>query len=219
MPARARAQPVGRAAPLQVAQRLAGSRGAIPRQFGECLAQHVRAVAGDRERLQPVDAQLAPRCADAAPEGRYEGRRLQECQKLRLPGSRMPEYMVERVGGCLGMHRDHRRPRQHQFRSGGEERLPYRAGGHAGFQEIDRRPACVELRNLAEHADELIARGIVPTALFPGLRNLSQHHLERPPGPVGRQVAGGGIRTVAVILECGCQRAKQGTGVFGPDKR
>ena len=162
---------------------------------------------------------LAPRRADAAPEGRYEGRRLQEGQKLRLPGSRMAEYMVERVGGCLGMHRDHRRPRQHQLRGGGEERLPYRAGGHAAFQEIDRRPACVELRNLAERADEPVARRVVPTALFPGLRNLSQHRLERPPGPVGRQVAGGGIRAVAVILECGCQRAKQGSGVFGPDKR
>ena len=86
-------------------------------------------------------------------------------------------------------------------------------------QEVDHRPARVELRDLAERADEFIACGVVSTALFPGLRDLSKHRLELPPGPIGRQVAGDGIRVVAVVLErCG-EGAKHGSCVFGSDDR
>ena len=87
------------------------------------------------------------------------------------------------------------------------------------FQEVDHRPARVELRDLAERADEFIACGVVPTALFPGLRDLSKHRLELPPSSIGRQVASGRIRIVAVILErCG-EGAKHGRRVLGSDDR
>ena len=189
------------------------------RQLGECVAQRFRAVAGDRERFQLVDAQIGPRVANATPEGRHEGRRLQERQKLRCFGPRVPERIVKRVGGCLSMHRDHRRPSQHHLRGGGEEPLPYRVGGHAVLQEVDDRPARVELRDLAKRAHEFVACGVVPTALLPGLRDLSKHRLELAPGSIGRQVASGGIRSAAVILErCG-EGAKHGRRVLGSDDR
>ena len=189
------------------------------RQLGECVAQRFRAVAGDRERFQLVDAQIGPRVANAAPEGRHECRRLQERQKLRRFGPRVPEHVVKRVGGRLGVHRDHRRAPQHHLRGGGEEPLPYRVGGHAVLQEVDHRPARVGLRDLAKRADELVARGVVPTALPPGLRDLSEHRLELPPRSIGRQVASGGIRSAAVILERRGEGAKDGRRVFGSDDR
>ena len=204
---------------LQVPQCLAGAGGAIARQLGECVAQRFRPVAGDRERFQLLDTQVGLRAANAAPEGRHESRRLQERQKLRRFGSRVPERVVKRVGGCLSVHRDHRRPSQHQLRGGGEEALPYRVGGHTVFQEVDDRPARVELRDLAKRADELVACGVVPAPLFPGLRDLSEHRLELPPGSIGRQVASGGTRVVAVILERRGEGAEHGRRVFGSDDR
>ena len=87
------------------------------------------------------------------------------------------------------------------------------------LQEVDDRPARVELRDLAKRAHELVACGVVPTALLPGLRDLSKHRLELAPGSIGRQVASGGIRSAAVILErCG-EGAKHGGRVFGSDDR
>ena len=87
------------------------------------------------------------------------------------------------------------------------------------LQEVDDRPARVELRDLAKRAHELIARGVVPTALLPGPWDLSKHRLELPPGSIGRQVAGGGIRIVAVILERRGEGAKHRRCVFGSDDR
>ena len=164
----------------------ASAGGASVRQLGECVAQRFRAVARDGERFQLVDPQIGSGVANAAPEARHESRRLQERQKLCFLGSRVPEHIVKRVGGCLSVHRDHRRQSQHQFRGGGEQTLPYRVGGHTVFQEVDHRPARVELRDLAERAEEFIACGVVPTALFPGLRDLSKHRLELPPSSIGR---------------------------------
>ena len=45
---------------LQVVQCHASAGGAVVRQLGECVAQRIRAVAGDRERFQLVDAQIGP---------------------------------------------------------------------------------------------------------------------------------------------------------------
>ena len=87
------------------------------------------------------------------------------------------------------------------------------------LKEVDDRPARVELRYVAKRADEPVACGVVPTALFPGLRNLAKHRLELPPGPIGRQVARGGIRIVAVILERRGKGAKHGRRVFGSPPR
>ena len=117
------------------------------------------------------------------------------------------------------MHRDHRRASQHELRGGREQGLPYRVGGHPVLQEVDDRPARVELRNLAQRTDELIARGIVPTALIPGLRDLSEHRVELPPGSIGGQIASGRIRVVAVILERRGEGAKHRRCVFGSDDR
>ena len=91
----ARNEPVCGAAVLQVVQCFTSAGGAIVRQFGECLAQRFRAVAGDRERFQLVDAQIGSRVVNLALEGRHEGRRLQQRQKLRCFGSRVPEHIVK----------------------------------------------------------------------------------------------------------------------------
>ena len=87
------------------------------------------------------------------------------------------------------------------------------------LQEVDHHPARVELGDLAEGADELVARGVVPAALHPGLRDLSKHRLELPPRSIGRQVASGGIRVVSVVLERRGEGAKHGRRVFGSDDR